>query len=142
MMDKVIAGVNALGHHQSQLLTFFNQNNREIGNKDETVPEDNSAKEMPGVVRTKLQMNDNMEKVDEDYIKITGVDPVETEDYPKTDLNIDLPPNQPQNSENPHFSVDNTNNESEPTYEPTNLGTTKTVIETPRTTPIVQAKKE
>ena len=100
MTDKVIAGVNALEHDQPQLVTFFDQNQCEIGNKDATEQEDNLAEKMPGVVGTNLQMNDNMEKIEEENIKITGVDPVEMEDYQKNDVDTDLPTSQPTTKPN------------------------------------------
>ncbi len=69
MTGSVIAQVNQLGANQPQLLTFYDQNNREIGNKDATEPnEDTAAEEMPGVVGTDLQVEDNAEMV-KDNIK-------------------------------------------------------------------------
>jgi len=84
------------------------------------------------VVGTNLQINDNMENVEEENIEITGVDPGETEDYQTNDLEINQQPSQPTTELNDEV----------PTYEPTNMGTTKTVIKTPTTTPIVQSEKE
>jgi hypothetical protein len=75
-----------------------------------------------------------------DNIKITAVDPGVMEDYPKIDLNIDLPPSQPTTKPN---------NESVPAFEPTDAGINevptlvdKTVQEPTPATPIVQATKE
>ncbi len=100
MTDGAIAQVNQLRANQPQLLTFYDQNNQEIGDEDATEPNENTAaEEMPGVVGTDLQVEDNAEMV-EDNIKITGVDPGEMEDYPKVDLNIDLPPSQPTTKPN------------------------------------------
>ena len=65
MTKSVIARAKKLGADHSQLLSFFDQNQSEIGNEDATGPEDSLAEEeMPGVVGTNLQMNDNMEKVE------------------------------------------------------------------------------
>jgi hypothetical protein len=140
MMDSVIAQVSQLGANQPQLLTFYDQNNQEIGDKDAMEPnEDTAAEEMPGVVGTNPQVEDNAEMV-KDNIKITEVDPGEMEDYPKIDLNIDLPSSQPTTK---------CNNESVPAFEHTDAGINelptlvdKTVQEPTPTTPIVQSTKE
>jgi hypothetical protein len=140
MTNSVIAQFNQLRADQPQLLTFYDQNNQEIGDEDAIEPnEDTAAEEMPGVVWTDLQVEDNAEMV-KDNIKITGVDPGEIEDYPKIDLNIDLPPSRPTTKPN---------NESVPAFEPTDAGINKvptlvneTVQEPTPTTPIIQATKE
>jgi hypothetical protein len=84
MTDKVITRVNQLGADQPQLLTFFNRNNREIGDKSTTEPtEDIPAEEMPGVIGTNPHMQNNADLNDHN-VNITGVDPQEMEDYPKS----------------------------------------------------------
>ncbi len=114
--------------------------NCEISDEDTTEPtKDIPAEDMPGVIRTDLQKEDNAEMV-KDNIDITGVDPREMEDYPKIKFEIDQPPSQPASE---------SNNESVPISEPINAGTikeltlvAKPVKDTPTTTPIVQGQKE
>jgi hypothetical protein len=140
MMDSVIMQVNQLGADPPQLLTFYDQNNQEIRDKNATEPnEDTAAEEMPGMVGTDLQVENNAEMV-KDNIKITGVDPGELEDYTKIDLNIDLPPSQPTTKPN---------DVSVPAFEPTDAGINevltlvdKKVQEPIPTTPIVKSTKE
>ena len=58
----MISRVNKLGADQSKLLTFYDRNNREIGDVDEAeLVEDSPAEEMPGVIGTNLPIQDNTE---------------------------------------------------------------------------------
>ena len=93
--DGVIVQVNKLGADQPQLLTFYDRQNREIGDVDEAEPlEDSPAEEMPGVIGTDLPIQDNTDMV-EDNIEITGVDDSPDDapycDEPKVDIDIDSP---------------------------------------------------
>ena len=66
MNDGVIARVNRLGANQPTLLTFYGRLNREIGDVDEAVPQENSpAEEMPGVIGTNLPIEDNTGMVED-----------------------------------------------------------------------------
>ena len=110
----MIAQVNRLGVDQPKLVTFYDQQNREIGDVDEVEPvEDNPAEEMPGAIGTNLPIQDNTGMVEDD-IEITGVDDPVDQDYmeePKIDLNV--PPVNPILPENPEEPIDGT----EPRYE-------------------------